>query len=137
MRLMIKIKPLTRRYTALSISGAVIFANLVTICVLDRNLTGGVYPTDQDSIMIGIAFSVLNSMFILLPALISASLPRNHIFFRIAARSLILVAGLFSAVLSAYWLIPNHYVAGAAFILALALCLWALWMPSSTWGGAI
>lgn len=129
MRVMIKPKPFTRRYAVLSISGSVMFANLVTIWVLDRNLRNGVYPTDQDSIMIGIAFTFMNSMFSLCPALIGMSLPRHHIFTRIAARCFLLIAGLYALALGTYWWIPKHHFAGAAFFLVLALCLWALWMP--------
>lgn len=133
MWVIMKMKPLTRRHAGLCILGSVIFANAVTIWVLDRNLRNSVYPTDQDAIIISIAFTVMNSMFILVPALIGAGLPRNHVGFRIAARCFLLVAGVYAAALSVYWWIPHHYLAGGSFVPVLGSCLWSLWMPRETW----
>ena len=127
-----KHKRLSRGQAALTIVAVVIIANMTTCWVLSRNLKSGIYPTDADAIMIPIAFTFMNSLFILLPGVAGALMPHHGIGWRIASRVLLSIAGLFALALAIYWWYPDHYLAGVAFIPVVLACLGAFWKRPTT-----
>lgn len=124
-------KPTSRGQAVGFIFGTIALANILSTWVLDANLRAMVYPIDADTIMIPIANNFLNSLYILAWGTTGALLPRHHIIWRIASRTLLLIAGTHTWAMGMYWWYPSHYLAGASFFLPVIACAWALCLPVS------
>jgi len=113
------------RAAAILISLSVVM--VVTYYTLVQNLQAGVYPTDADSIAIGL-FETADSLIVILAPLALAFLLTNlkylHKRFILLVGAFLYLAGAtLAALLAMSWFVPNHYSIFTAYALVAAVAI--------------
>jgi len=113
------------RASAIIISLSVVM--VVTYYTLVQNLQAGVYPTDADSIAIGL-FETADSLIVILAPLALAFLLTNlkylqKRFILLVGAFLYLAGAALAALLALSWFVPNHYSIFTAYALVAAVAI--------------
>jgi len=100
--------------------------NVTMAIVLRNNLDKGIYPLEADSIGIPIFSGTISSGLLLFLMLPSVIIPQTRKLF-IRIQIILLVIGGIFAVLNVFeWILPNHYLIAASYLIIVASSIWLI-----------
>jgi hypothetical protein len=88
---------------------ALCFSNIVSIYIIARNQSAGLYPADADSIGIPIYEGVILSALIFTLLMVAIYLPKKSLIGTISGLVLAVIATFLAAIMATGWAIPHHY----------------------------
>jgi hypothetical protein len=95
--------------SVLLVIGALCFSNIVSIYILVRNQSAGLYPVNADSIGIPIFEGIIFSVLIFTLLMVAIYLPKRSLIGTIAGLVLAVIATFLAAIMTIGWAIPHHY----------------------------
>jgi hypothetical protein len=93
----------------LQVISALVFSNIVSIYILSRNQSAGLYPVNADSIVIPIFEGIIFSVLIFTLLIVAIYLPKRSLIGTIASLVLAVIATFLAAIMAIGWAIPHHY----------------------------